>query len=172
MSLLSRIRHLRDRPIVEHEQHTVILALLVAAALALASTRGDLNQHPARPSASASPAIPAPPTAVFPRALAVRVAREFLAGYLAYAYGHAPATPIHDATSALRRSLENPPARVTPAMRASHPHLISVRVRSATGARIDVTALVNDGGLVDYPISLILERHAHRLVVCGLGGSR
>jgi hypothetical protein len=174
MSLVTRVHRLRDRPIAEHQQRTVLTAiftLLMLATLLLASTRAasDKRQLLAKP--TASPSIAAPSKAALPEALVVRVAREFLAGYLAYAYGHTSARHIHGTTSALRRSLEAPVPRVTPAMRASHPHIVGVRAQSAGGERTNVTALINDGALIDYPISLVIARQRHRLLVFGLGDS-
>ncbi len=174
MSLVTRIHRLRDRPIAEHQQRTVLIAifaLLIAATLLLASTRAASDKRPLLAKATESPSIDAPYKAALPEALVVRVAREFLAGYLAYAYGHTSARHIHSTTSALRRSLEAPAPRVTPAMQASHPHIVGVRAQSAGSERTNVTALINDGGLVNYPISLTIARQGNRLLVFGLGGS-
>ena len=61
--------------------------------------------------------------------------------------------------------------RVSPSMRASTPRLVAIRAAAAPPGVVAVTAVVNDGGLVDYPIALLLVHQGSRLLVSGLGGA-
>jgi hypothetical protein len=171
---------LRDRPIAEHERRatlTVVAGLLIAAALLLTLTRPVSRHFVLRsdPPASAARSTPDPPapargpassTALSP-ALA-RVSREFLSGYLAYIYGHAPARRTKDATSGLVRSLQAHPPLVSPVMRARHPRVLELRSAPGTQGQLAVTALISDGGVADYPVGLLLARQGRRLLVTGL----
>ena len=171
---------LRDRPIAESERRAAMAAvvvLLTATALLLALTRPGHRPRPttARQSASlvgrasaaqssAREATAAPLTPALARA-----ARLFLAGYLGYLYGHTPARQVKGATASLLRSLEAHPPRVSPSMRSRAPRLLSLHTAPAPSG-VGVSALVNDGGLVDYPIGLVLTPHGGRLLVAGLDG--
>src|SRR5450756_52794 len=128
---------LRDRPIAESERHAAMAAvavLLAATALLLALTRPDgqprrTTERPSRSLARSVPVIHAQAlqTSTAPLAPAVaRTARLFLAGYLAYLYGHTPASQIKGATPELLRSLEAHPPRVSPGMRSRDPRLLSI----------------------------------------------
>ena len=102
--------------------------------------------------------------------LVTRAADLFLAGYLGYIYGHAPASAIDGATPALLRSLRAQPTRVSPGMRARQPHVLALRSTPARSGPLLVNAVINDGGLVDYSIGLLLAVHGGRLLVSGLEG--
>ncbi len=181
MSTGSWIRRQRDRPIVEHERGA---ALAVVAAVAIAATLLLAFTAPGAPSphAAADPRNGARPqqtpqapsgsrVSVAPTGAAERAARVFLHGYLGYIYGHSRATGVKEATSALTRSLAGSVPRVSPSMRASHPRVVELHTAKAPAGLIGVTAVINDGGPVDYPIALLLERHGSRLLVSGLGGA-
>ena len=102
--------------------------------------------------------------------LVTRAADLFLAGYLSYIYGHAPARAIDGATPALLRSLRAQQTRVSPGMRARQPHVLALRSTPARSGPLLVNAVINDGGLVDYSIGLLLAVHGGRLLVSGLEG--
>jgi hypothetical protein len=173
---------LRDRPIAESQRRTAMAAvavLLAATALLLALTRPDgqrqrTTERPSpSPSRSAS-AIHAQAPETSTAALTPRIARAadlFLAGYLAYLYGHTPASQIKDATAALLHSLEAHPPRVSPGMRSREARLVSLHPTQAPAGLLGVSALVTDGGLVDYPIGLLLAPRGGRLLVSGLDGA-
>jgi hypothetical protein len=55
-------------------------------------------------------------------------------------------------------------------MRARHPRVVALHAVKAPAGVIEVTAVINDGGLVDYPIALLLSQRGSRLLVTGLGG--
>jgi len=181
MSAGAWIRRQRDRPIAESERRAAMAAvvvLLTATALLLALTRPGHRPQPtiAHPSpglvgrssatqASAREATAAPLTPALARA-----ARLFLAGYLGYLYGHTPARQVKGATTALLRSLQAHPPRVSPGIRARQARVLAVHTIPAPSGLVGVSALVNDGGLIDYPIGLLLAPHGGRLLVTGLDG--
>jgi hypothetical protein len=162
---------LRDRPIPERQRHNalaVTTVLLVAATVLLTLTRP--TQHtPARPHrAQATIAAGVRSATDAPSPEAIAAARGFLTGYLAYTYGRAPATEITHATHALARSLQAHPPRMTPGMRASRPHVLELHTTTIGPTVLSVRALVNDGGLVNYSVGLLLEAYDGRLLVSAL----
>jgi hypothetical protein len=179
---------LRDRPIAERERHHALLAvaaLLIATTtlLALTSPRQDPPRRthgasilpraavsrPVSPGAGTVRATPREST-IAPAA-ELRTARAFLENYLAYLYGHAHASAVRDATQALVLSLEAHPPRVSLDMRARRPRVLALHPAPAPPgqAAVDaVDAVVNDGGLEDYPVGLLLARRGGRLLVTGL----
>ncbi len=181
MSTGAWIRMQRDRPIAESERRAAmatVTVLLIAAALLLALTRP--GSQPRRSAERQSPSLvrgtpavhaQAPQTSTAPLTPAVaRTARLFLAGYLPYLYGHAPASQVKGATAALVRSLQADPPRVSSVMRTRQAHVLALHTAPAPSGLVGVSALVNDGGLVDYPIGLLLASRGGRLLVSGLDG--
>jgi hypothetical protein len=173
---------LRDRPIAESERRAamaVVVVLLAATALLLALTRPDGQRQRTTERPSPSPARSAsavhahgPDTSTAPLTPGIaRAADLFLAGYLAYLYGHTPARQIKDATAALLHSLEAHPPRVSPGMRSREARLVSLHTTHAPSGLLGVSARVTDGGLVDYPIRLLLAPRGGRLLVSGLDGA-
>ena len=175
MSTAGWMRSQRDRPIAEHERRAamvVVIVLLAAVALAL-----TLTQPPSQARSVTrriEPTTQGTPAASDPGVLtseARQTAERFLAGYLGYAYGHNPASQIKGASRSLIRSLESQPPRVPPAARGRHQRVISLRPTAAPAGEVAVSATVNDGGLIDYPVGLILARERGRLLVIGLDGA-
>ncbi len=177
MSPGSWIHQRRGRPIAEHERHAAFTAtatVAVAATLLLAITPA----HAPSPHTVSDPrdgvrrhqqAPPAPSGAsVALTGSAKHAARVFLHGYLGYIYGHNQATAVKGATSALARSLAGSVPQVPPSMSARHPQVVALHTANAPAGLIRVTATINDGGLVDYSIALLLARHESRLLVTGL----
>jgi hypothetical protein len=165
---------IRDRPSSERERNvatTAVLAGIIAAVLALALTRGDPGA-PAetRPSSTPTPAVHSAPAQapVLSQRSAVAVARRFLAGYLAYAYGRAPAAGVPEASEALIASLERHPPRVTVARQARLPRVEQLVVTFAQSGRPVVNAVLNDGGIVNYTVELVLAQSDGRLIVGAL----
>jgi len=179
---------LRDRPIAEGERRraffasTVLLTLTVALlALTTPATRTTTATHrsalaghtpsgqsrvspvPVSADGQSTPGALSPPVS--------RVARRFLAGYLAYLYGHAGANRVRDASPALARPLGANPPRVSVDIRARHPHVIALVPAVAPAGLAGVSALVNDGGIADYPVVLLIGKRRGRLLVTALGES-
>lgn len=173
---------LRDRPIAESERRAamaVVVVLLAATALLLALTRPDgqrqrMTERPSRSLARSVSAVhaQASETSTAPLTPAVaRTSRLFLGGYLAYLYGHTPASRIKGATPELVRSLEDHPPRVSPGMRSREARLVSLHTTQAPSGLLGVSVLVTDGGLIDYRIGLLLAPRGGRLLVTGLDGA-
>jgi len=176
MSAGSAIRRLRDRPIGEHERRaafTVVAVVVIAATLLLTITVSGAPPH----SASARERVrlrEAPNTtdgSSVSTDAAVRAACRFLHGYLGYIYGRTRAEQVSGATSGFARSLPGRAPRVPPSMRARHPRVVALHAVKMSAGAIEVTAVINDGGLVDYPIALLLSRRGSRLLVSGVDGA-
>jgi hypothetical protein len=94
-----------------------------------------------------------------------RAARRFLAGYLPYSYGRAPARSIRGATPALRRELAtNPPRVAAVGTRSARPRVRELRVSGLNGSRAYVLAQVDDGSRT-YATSLTIQRRGGRWLV-------
>ncbi len=178
MSAGSWIRQQRDRPIAEHERHAAMAAvvvLLTTVAVLLALTQPATQaSRAAQGSSRIAETIPGATVERHTLALAhetERVAEGFLAGYLAYTYGRAPASQITGASRPLIRSLQAHPPRVPPAARARHPRVLSLHPTAAPTSEFAVSAVVNDGGLIDYQVGLLLDSEHGRLLVTGLEGA-
>jgi hypothetical protein len=173
---------LRDRPIAESERTAAmatVTVLLLAAALLLALSRPSNRprptplRHPGPSIAQRTLSVVAQATESGTAQLTPQVARaadRFLAGYLGYTYGHARASAIVGATPALLESLRSSPPRVSPGMRVRRPHVVALHSTPASSGLLRVSAVINDGGLVDYSIGLLLVAHGDRLLVSGLEG--
>jgi hypothetical protein len=173
---------LRDRPIAQDERHAAMVTvavLLTAIALLLVVTqpqrrRDSATHSESRSSTGYTPAFKTgrgnfTPTTLTP---AVEdVAGRFLAGYLSYVYGRAPASHVKGASGSLIRSLESHPPRVPPGIQARHPRVLSLRATTAPADEVGVTAVVNDGGLIDFPVGLLLKIKGGRLLVSELDGA-
>jgi hypothetical protein len=178
----------RDRPIADGERRrafiasTVLLALTVALlALTTPATRTTSAIHRRAPVGHTpfghSPVSQAAESAdgrSVPGVLSpvvARVARRFLTGYLAYLYGHGGVAGVGDASVALKRSLAAHPPRVSLDIRARHPRAISLAPGASPAGAVGVSALVNDGGIANYTVELLVSRGDGRLLVTGLGGA-
>jgi hypothetical protein len=169
MSASAWMRRQRDRPIAEHERHTAmaaIIVLLATVAVLLTLTQpASQASRPARGDRSARTI----PGAVLERdnREASGVAKRFLTGYLSYTYGRSPVGRIADASRPLTASLQAHPPTVSPAVRARHPRIVSLQP-SIAGGGLMVTATVNDGGIVDFRVGVLVARAHGRLLVTGL----
>ncbi|HTU79419.1 MAG TPA: hypothetical protein VMF09_11720 [Solirubrobacteraceae bacterium] len=173
-------RQLSQRPVTGRRGALVIVVVLLAASAALLIASRPSQQPPApQIEASALAGRARPPAASDPPAanvapagpVAARVAQRFLAGYLAYVYGHAPAAALTGAAPALVRSLRAHPSLVPPAMRALHPRLLTLRPAAGRAGTIALDALINGGELVDYTVELLLERDGRRLLIKAVEGA-
>ena len=179
MSADAWIRRQRDRPIAEHERRwafTAIAAVVTAAVLLLALTAPGSTRTAAAPGnrgrhQQASRVPEGRSVRVALTSAGERAARVFLHGYLGYLYGQDRASAIRGATVAFTHSLPPRAPNLSPAMRAKHARVVSLHAAPAPAGLIGVTALVNDGSLIDYPIALRLARQGGLLLVGGLGGA-
>jgi hypothetical protein len=55
-------------------------------------------------------------------------------------------------------------------MRARRPRVVALHSTPASSGLLRVSAVINDGGLVDYSIGLLLVAQDGRLLVSGLEG--
>jgi hypothetical protein len=174
MSNGSWVRSRRDRQIGDGERRVALTVVAIMATLLLAV------MVPGVPAPGGSPQLrdgartesPAPAGAsLVSPAAEERAAREFLGGYLGYIYGHRSAGQMRGATPAFEHSLLASPPRIPSSMRARHPRVVALRLVNAPAGLLGVTAIINDGGLVDYPIALLLADRGHRLLVNGLAGA-
>ena len=180
MSTATWMRRQRDRPIAEHERRTAMAAVVVilgAVAVLLTLTQPASQAHyPARSTPLSSPPAAAENDMSASASEAKQTAERFLAGYLGYVYGHTPAGQIEDATPALIRSLQAHPPRVPPAAQARRPrvlslHLAATAATAGSAGEVTVSAVVNDGGLIDYSVRLVLASEGGQLLVTGLEGA-
>jgi hypothetical protein len=177
MSAGSWIRQQRDRPIADHERRTAMAAIVVLlAAVAVlftltqpASQASRAAQGFSRKATTSGGGVERHNLALTPEV--EQTARRFLAGYLAYTYGQAPARRITDATGALIASLQTHPPRVPPAAHTRRPRVLSLHTTVAQTGEITLTAVVNDGGLINYQVGLLLTSEHGRLLVTGLDGA-
>ena len=174
---------LRDRPIAERERHHALLAvaaLLIATTTLLALT-SPRQSPPRRTGASILPRAaesgPVSPGAGTARATPRKsdhTRRRAEDG--ARVPGELPRVPlrararqpVRDATRALVLSLEAHPPRVSLDIRARRPRVLALHPTPAPPGQAAVSAVVNDGGLEDYPVGLLLARRDDRLLVTGL----
>lgn len=178
MSTAAWMRRQRDRPIAEHERRTAMAAVVVilgAVTVLLALTQpASQARYPARSTPLSPPPAAAENQTSASASEAKQTAERFLAGYLGYVYGHTPAGQIEDATPALIRSLQAHPPRVPPAAQARRPRVLSLHLAAAaagSAGEVTVSAVVNDGGLIDYSVALVLVSEGGRLLVTGLEGA-
>jgi hypothetical protein len=173
MTLAGRLRRKLDRPLAEHERWvaTVLLAVVLAAAsAALVLTRpASLATRSRDHSSSLQMTTQAPKAsaAALPQA-GTRAVDGFLVGYLRYLYGRGPASGVENATAAFTRSLEQHPPRVPPGLRALHPRVLRLVAAPAPAGELAVTAIVTDGDVVDYGISLLVTGSGGAWRVSGL----
>jgi hypothetical protein len=172
MSARDWIRRQLDRPLTVGERQLLFSAtavVLVAAMLLLAMTSVGV------PSRSVH-VVKAPVARVRQsqppqRRQALAVARRFLRGYLAFVYGQQPASAVGDATAGFRAALARRSRPVPPALRRLHPQIVSLKIGASSGAATAVDAMVKDGEVVAYPITMILVGRGARLSVARVGES-
>ncbi len=178
MSPRSWIGHQLEQLLAEHRHRaaTVCGLLLLLAAVGLVLNRPDTSAVVGSEQANRTPALHASGSAA-PRwtlatsAATKSTAERFLAGYLAYLYGRAPASTVQDATGAFVRILQHEPLRVPPGIRGLHPRVVGVNVSPQPPGRAIALALVSDAEVVHYPIRLTLTQTGSRWRVSGLQGT-
>jgi hypothetical protein len=180
--MVDRLRLLLDRPLRDSDRPRLFafaVGLIVAAAAVLTllddavpapgrdAPAGHGNPEHVRPSSAASPTPTATsaegepargPIASRPAiARASRVARQFLRGYLRFAYGQAPPGAIAGSGTQLRRALARARPRVPMKERRRRPRVLLVQADSVTPTRARLLALVRDGRR-RYTVPLALAR--------------
>lgn len=98
------------------------------------------------------------------------MAKEFLGGYLPFAYGRAPASSVPGVASALRRGLRRGRALVAPVERRRRPRVVSLTALGQPAGVILVTALVDDGGIASYALRLTVRRTSRGWLVSRVDG--
>jgi hypothetical protein len=129
----------------------------------------DAGKPAHRARADAGRRLPAGPAGHVPEGVEP-AARRFLRGYLPFLYGRGPARAIEPATAELRARLVRSRVRVPPAARRRYPRVVAFQVRAAGGGRFAVSARVEDGGAVRYPVVLVVARRGGRWRVVEAGG--
>jgi hypothetical protein len=185
--VVDALRAFLNRPLNDADRprlFAVAVALILSAA-ALLALLDDAGPAPAEPEAPAR--TPPPPAAVAPEAApseegeptaaaeasradvtqAKRAAREFLAGYLPYAYGRDVAG-IARATPELRRELARERPRVPVRERRRRPRVVLLQSDGVSRRHAELRALVDDGPR-RYAVPLELERTANGWTVTALG---
>jgi hypothetical protein len=97
-----------------------------------------------------------------------RAARRFLAGYLAYSYGRAPAHRIPAATTELRDRLARTRPRVPESERRQQPRVQLLQSNSVSRDRAALVALIRDQAR-RYSVHLELANTPTGWLVTGLG---
>lgn len=132
----------------------VLLAALLVALVVLArgvgQERASLRTRPAATvpatGAPTEPDRPLPERVAPEERVALRAARQFLAGYLPYSYGRGPASRIAAAAPPLREQLRRAPPRVPAEDRTLEPRVVGLELASSNGdLGIDLTADIDDG---------------------------
>jgi hypothetical protein len=118
-----------------------------------------------RPAAPPGPPRVRPPVSRSYLRLAGRVAGRFVRSYLKFAYGRAGAASVEAVTPGLRSHLMRDRAQVTPAERARHPRVVSLRVLGTNPGFVFATASVEDGGIAAYRLRFALREEAGRWLV-------
>lgn len=174
MSASAWVRAQRDRPVSDRERRAAFTTIAV-----LSTTMTVLLAVVSEPATSRAPrrAVAAfrGPQASRTGSLSEepqRAAEVFLASYLPYLYGRGTASEVRGATAPFVHSLTPRAPRVPPAMGGMHPRVLSLHATPAPAGLIGVTALINDGAVIDYPITLRLARHGHQLLVSGIAVTR
>jgi hypothetical protein len=142
----------------------VAVLVLGATVLALAPTHdmGERSHHPsghAPTIGTRGGARPGPSRVSAAQiARAGRAARQFLAGYLRFAYGRASAASVRAVTPALRLQLTRARAQVTPVERRRRPRVVSLTTVGQARVVVVATALVDDGGVANYAVRLAVRQ--------------
>jgi hypothetical protein len=103
-----------------------------------------------------------------PIATASAVGERFLRGYVAFLYGRAGTTGLRGATNDLRRDLRRSHRRVPPARAGRTPRAARFETFRQGPAVVQITAIVDDGDVVAYPITAFVELRDGRWVVTHL----
>jgi hypothetical protein len=123
--------------------------------------RAPARQTTLRP----SPQRLAPPVPAAQLRRAHDAAERFLGTYVPFAYGRAGALGMSSLTPVLGRRLARDLAQVTPVERRRRPRVVSLRVVGMTPGFVVATAIVDDGGIVAYPLRFTVQASAGRWAV-------
>jgi hypothetical protein len=168
---------LRGRQVTGRERQTATSAVfvcIIVATLLLAIAQVRTSVPPStgaqRPRPRVTHVVPEESALATQRAI-TRIARDFLRGYLAYLYRGLPGKKVLGGTPELIRSLgEHPPRPVARAL--SLPRIVAVDLTGATSGQFVANAIVNNGGIVNFTVGLLLARQGRRFLVAGVEGGR
>jgi hypothetical protein len=155
-----------------------LLALgAVMAALTLIAPHGGHKREPTarpRPAGASLPqrsprGLP-PPVSRGQLTVARRVGERFLVGYLRFTYGRGSALAVSGVTSVLRRQLLRRRAQLTPVERRRRPRVVSLQTIATTPAFVVARAVIDDGGVVTYPLRFTVEHGGGRWAVTSVEG--
>ena len=153
---------------------TLLVALCVAGALSAPSSEPHQPSRRTTAPAGSRPLIQPRPHASgrahADLARARQAAVRFLASYLRFAYGQAPARSVAPVSPAIRGQLVRGSASVTPAERRRHPRVVALQVVAARARLARATALVADGGVTSYAVRVTLRRGRFGWVASAIGG--
>jgi hypothetical protein len=94
---------------------------------------------------------------------------RFLHGYIAFLYGRANTDDLEGLSADLRRALRRARVRVPPARARRTPRLVRADAVLQAPGVIEVTATVDDGDVMPYPVTAFVEFRAGRWLVTDLG---
>lgn len=101
-----------------------------------------------------------------------RTAKAFLAGYLAYVYGHGDARAVSDDTSKLARQLAQHPPVVPQGQTLLRPRVLGFTVSLITARQGEVAVLIADTEVLRYRLRLLLRREGSTWLTSGIEGRR
>lgn len=149
---------------------TLAALLLGAAILALAPTHG-VGERAHRASTQATTgATRGSPVSGAELARARDAVRMFLAGYLPFAYGQAPASSVSAVEPRLRRQLMRERVQITPVERRRRPRVVSLTALGQAPGIVIATALIDDGGIANYAIRFTVRGTSGGWLVSGVDG--
>jgi hypothetical protein len=153
----------------------VTVLLLVALALAPPPDRTRGTHHQSRTASGrawTTRSVQLQAGAVLPPQLARArsAARRFLASYLRFAYGEAPASSVGAVAPALHRRLRDQRALFAPVEQRRHPRVVSLMETGQAHDVVLATALVDDGGIANYAIRIKLRDTRSGWLVSALDG--
>jgi hypothetical protein len=151
---------------------TAVIAVggVLTVALATGSWQQALPSAPVRSlSSTAPPAVMGGgQISGAPTGSAREAGERFLRGYVAFLYGRAGTAELKGATGDLRRGLRRSHRRVPPARAGRTPRVARFETYRQGATVVQITAIVDDGDVVPYPITAFVELRDGRWVVTHL----
>jgi hypothetical protein len=136
-----------------------VVAMLVA--VSLSPHHGREVQPPA-----AGAVLPSARAGGWTHADARQVGEAFLRAYVGYVYGRRSGNELAGASPRVRRTLRR--VRVPPARAARTPSIVGFHGLTGPHSTVRVTAMIDDGDLVAYPLTAVVDRHGPVWVVTGV----
>jgi hypothetical protein len=170
MSATARVLHLLNRPLTSGEQRAVripvgLLLLITASVLVLTKPTSPAAVIADRgaPHHAQGGSLSSSTSGLSPAAKAT--VQTFLAGYLKYLYGRAPARAVKDTTGSFAYSLEQHPPLVPEGLKRLKPQVLRVLAAPAPPGFQRASAIVSDTEILTYRITLLLKTvRGHELI--------